>query len=145
MTISLTEKIAPVAPPADTPWIKQVSIKSQILSDFWGLPIMIGAEVLLPKGFADNPNARYPAIYTFGHFGGSFSFNTNPASDTPNARAAAADGESPDRLSVYAAVDRRRLPPRRRHLAGDAEPVLPRVLRAEFGEQRAVGRRDPRS
>ncbi len=92
VALSLTEKIAPVAPPADTPWIKQVRIKSQILSDFWGLPMTIGAEVLLPKGFAENPNSRYPAIYTFGHFGGSFSFNTNPASDTPNARAAAADG-----------------------------------------------------
>ena len=91
IALSLSEKIAPVAPPADTPWIKQVSIKSKILSDFWGLPITIGAEVLLPKGFAENPTARYPAIYTFGHFGGSFSFNTNPASDTPNARASAAD------------------------------------------------------
>jgi hypothetical protein len=91
VTLSLTEKIPAVAPPADTPWIKQVRIKSRILSDFWGLPITIGAEVLLPKGFAENPDARYPAIYTLGHFGGSFSFNTNPASDTPNARAAAAD------------------------------------------------------
>ena len=76
VTLSLTEKIPPAAPPADTPWIKQVRIKSRILSDFWGLPITIGAEVLLPKGFAENPNSRYPAIYTFGHFGGSFSFNT---------------------------------------------------------------------
>lgn len=91
VTLSLTETIPPVAPPADTPWIKQVRIKSQILSDFWGLPMTIGAEVLLPKGFAENPTSRYPAIYTLGHFGGSFSFNTNPASDTTNARAAAAD------------------------------------------------------
>ena len=91
VTLSLTERIPPVAPPADTPWIKQVRIKSRILSDFWGLPITIGAEVLLPKGFAENPHSRYPAIYTLGHFGGSFSFNTNVASDTPNARAAAAD------------------------------------------------------
>jgi hypothetical protein len=92
VTLELTEKIPSVKPPADTPWIKQVRIKSQILSDFWGLPMTIGAEVLLPKGFAENPNSRYPAIYTFGHFGGSFSFNTNQASDTQGARAAAADG-----------------------------------------------------
>lgn len=92
VTLSLTERIPPAAPLADTPWIKQVRIPSRILSDFWGLPITIGAEVLLPRGFAENPNSRYPAIYTFGHFGGSFSFNTDPASDTPGARAAAADG-----------------------------------------------------
>ena len=91
VALSLTERISPVPPPSDTEWIKQVSIKSQILSDFWGFPMTIGAEVLLPKGFADNPQSRYPAIYTFGHFGGSFSFSTNAAGDTQGARASAAD------------------------------------------------------
>ncbi len=94
VTLSLTEKIPSAAPPTDTPWIKQIRIKSKILSDFWGLPITIGAEVLLPKGFAENPAARYPAIYTFGHFGGSFNFNADPASDSSGARAAAADSNT---------------------------------------------------
>ncbi len=94
VALSLTERIAAAAPPADTPWIKQVRIKSRILSEFWGLPITIGAEVLLPRGFAENPGTRYPAIYTFGHFGGSFSFNPDPASDTRAARAAAADSNT---------------------------------------------------
>jgi putative esterase len=91
VALSLTERIPPVPPPADTEWIKQVRITSKILSEFWGLPMTIGAEVLLPKGFAENPSSRYPAIYTFGHFGGSFSFSTNAAGDTPGARAGAAD------------------------------------------------------
>ena len=91
VALSLSERIPPVPPQADTEWIKQVRIPSKILSDFWGLPMTIGAEVLLPKGFAENPNSRYPAIYTFGHFGGSFSFSTNAAGDTPGARAGAAD------------------------------------------------------
>lgn len=91
VALTLTEKIGPVARDPDTPWIKRVRIKSKILSDFWGIPISIGAEVLLPKDFAKHPNVRYPAIYTFGHFGAPFNFNPDPASDTDGARRGAAD------------------------------------------------------
>src|SRR3546814_11187084 len=51
----------------------------------------IGAEVLLPRDFDEHPDVRYPAIYTNGHFGGSFNFDTDPASDTEAARRSAAD------------------------------------------------------
>lgn len=91
IALTLTEAIAPVAQAPDTPWIKRVRIKSKILSDFWGFPMTIGADVLLPKGFAENPDARYPAIYTFGHRDAPFRFDTDPASDTEQQRAAAAD------------------------------------------------------
>jgi hypothetical protein len=91
IALSLTETMGPVPEEPDTPWIKRVSIKSKILSDFWGVPMTIGAEVLLPKGWAENPKARYPAIYTFGHFGGPFNFDADPKSDTDRSRAAAAD------------------------------------------------------
>lgn len=53
--------------PPDTEWIKRVKIQSRLLTEFWGRPIYIHATVLLPKGFDENPNVRYPAIYTFGH------------------------------------------------------------------------------
>src|SRR3546814_11782869 len=55
------------------------------------MPMTIGAEVLIPKDFDKHPGARYPAIYTYGHFGGSFNFDTDPASDSEGARRAAAD------------------------------------------------------
>src|SRR3546814_7117140 len=70
VALTLTEAIGPIARAPDTPWIKRVRIKSKILSDFWGMPMTIGAEVLLPKDFVKHPAARYPAIYTYGHFGG---------------------------------------------------------------------------
>src|SRR3546814_2216357 len=70
VALTLTEKIAPIAREPDTPWIKRVRIKSKILSDFWGLPMSIGAEVLLPRDFDEHPDVRYPAIYTNGNFGG---------------------------------------------------------------------------
>src|SRR3546814_19035632 len=49
VALTLTEKIAPIARESDTPWIKRVRIKSKILSELWGLPMSIGAEVLLPR------------------------------------------------------------------------------------------------
>lgn len=91
VALTLTETIGPIARAADTPWIKRIRIKSKILSDFWGVPMTIGAEVLLPKGFDQRPGVRFPAIYTFGHFGAPFNFNPDPASDTEGARRAAAD------------------------------------------------------
>ncbi|MGY4395729.1 hypothetical protein ACVWZA_000890 [Sphingomonas sp. UYAg733] len=91
VALTLSETIGPMDKEVDTPWIKRVTIKSKILSDFWGVPMTIGAEVLIPKGFQDNPKARYPAIYTFGHFGGPFTFDDDPKSDTEGERRNAAD------------------------------------------------------
>src|SRR3546814_3064579 len=90
VALTLTEKIAPIARALDTPWIKRVCIKSKILSDFWGLPMSIGAEVQLPRDFDEHPDVRSTAIYTNGHFGGSFHFDTDPDRDTAAARRRAA-------------------------------------------------------
>ncbi|MEJ7809974.1 MAG: alpha/beta hydrolase-fold protein [Gemmatimonadaceae bacterium] len=53
--------------PADTEWVKRVRVQSRKLTQFWGRPIHINATVLLPKGYAEHPGARYPAVYTLGH------------------------------------------------------------------------------
>ncbi len=67
--LSLTKKIPPVVVPPDTEWVKRVKIQSKMLSEFWGRPVYLGATLLLPKGFDQNPNQKYPAIYIQGHFG----------------------------------------------------------------------------
>ena len=79
--LELTGKIPSVAVPPDTAYVKHVKIESQLLTKFWGQPIYLGATVLLPKGFADHPNERYPTIYSQGHFGLNppFGFNEQPA------------------------------------------------------------------
>jgi len=58
--------------PADTEHAKHVKILSPRLSAFWGTPIYIGANVLLPQGYDDpaNANVRYPVEYHFAHFTG---------------------------------------------------------------------------
>ena len=65
--LTVDRAIAPTPRPADTEWVKRVSIQSPLLTRFWGRPIFVHATVLLPKGFASRPAVRYPAVYTFGH------------------------------------------------------------------------------
>ena len=89
--LALTETIPPLPERVETPWIKHVRIRSETLSRFWGRPIFIGASVLLPRGFAEHPNARYPAVYVFGHGDAPFGFDTDPASNTAGAQAGARD------------------------------------------------------
>lgn len=54
----------------DTPWVKYVKIRSDVLSEFWGQDIYIGANVLLPPGYDENPEAVYPVLYMQGHSSG---------------------------------------------------------------------------
>jgi len=67
-TVALDHEIAPIAPPKDTKWIKHVTIRSERLSKFWGRDMYIGANVLLPAGFDEHPEARYPLVVSHGHF-----------------------------------------------------------------------------
>jgi len=76
--LSLTKKLPPVVVPPDTEWVKRVKIQSKLLTEFWGHPMYLGASVLLPKGYAEETNRKYPAIYIQGHFGlgAPFGFTT---------------------------------------------------------------------
>ncbi len=60
--------IPPIKIPPDTEWIKRIKIKSKLISEFWGRPMYLGATILLPKGYHENPDKYYPTIYLQGHF-----------------------------------------------------------------------------
>lgn len=80
--LQLSDIIPPIAMPADTQWVKRIKIQSKLLSEFWGRPIYLGATVLLPRGYDDNPNVSYPVIYhQQGHFtlDAPFGFTTQRA------------------------------------------------------------------
>ena len=64
--------IPPIVPPKDTKYIKHVKMQSKLLSDFWGRPMYLGANILLPEGFDSHPNARYPLVIFHGHFPADF-------------------------------------------------------------------------
>jgi hypothetical protein len=66
--ISMDHEIPPITPPEDTKYIKHVKIQSELLTRFWGRPMHLGACVLLPHGFDEHPEARYPLVIFHGHF-----------------------------------------------------------------------------
>ena len=79
LKISMDKVIPPIEEPEDTEWIKHIKIKSEKLSKFWGRDIYLGAHVLLPKGFDEHPEAKYPLMVFQGHFPSDFGgFKTTP-------------------------------------------------------------------
>jgi hypothetical protein len=67
-TILLDQVIPPIEPVKDTRYVKHIKILSKRLTEFWGRPMYLGASVLLPHGFEEHPNARYPLAIFHGHF-----------------------------------------------------------------------------
>ena len=79
VSISLDQVIPPIEPPANTEFVKHVRIQSRLLTDFWGRPMELGAHVLLPYGFDEHPDARYPLMIFHGHFPSDIGdFRTSP-------------------------------------------------------------------
>jgi len=68
VALTMDKVIPPVEVPPDTQWVKRIKIKSQLLSEFWGRPIYLGATILLPKGYDTHPAVYYPVHYIQGHF-----------------------------------------------------------------------------
>ena len=58
--------------PKDTKYIKHIRIQSKLLTEFWGKPMFLGAHVLLPHGFEQHPEAKYPLCVNHGHFPADF-------------------------------------------------------------------------
>jgi len=72
VTITLDREIPPIPAPRDTKSIRHVKIRSELLSEFWGRPMELGACLLLPEGFDEHPEARYPLVINHGHFPATF-------------------------------------------------------------------------
>ena len=68
--LSLDQEIPPVEDFAkqETKYVKYVKIRSERLSKFWGRDMHLAAWVLLPWGFDEHPDARYPLMVFHGHF-----------------------------------------------------------------------------
>ncbi len=71
-SIVLNQVIPDIEPPEDTKYIKHLRMKSDLLSEFWGEDMYVGAHVLLPEGFDEHPEARYPIMVFHGHFPSDF-------------------------------------------------------------------------
>ena len=87
--LSLDQEIPPLPQPHDTKYVKYVRIQSPLLTKFWGRPMYLGAIVLLPEGFDQHPNARYPLMINHGHFEAELrNFRETPSPDAKGSDAA---------------------------------------------------------
>jgi len=77
--IVLDQVIPSIEPPKDSKYIKHIKMKSEMLSEFWGRDMYLGAHILLPEGFDENPDVQYPLAIMHGHFPDDFGgFRTIP-------------------------------------------------------------------
>ena len=49
-------------------WLKYMRFKSEKLSRFWGRDVWLGAWILLPDGFDEHPDAKYPLVFYQDHY-----------------------------------------------------------------------------
>ncbi len=68
----LIDKEIPPHQLAENRFVKLVEIRSDTLSEWWGKPMFLKASVLLPSGYFDNPQARYPVRYNVAGYGGRY-------------------------------------------------------------------------
>ncbi len=68
----LDRVIPPIPDPPTTKYIRHERLQSERLTKFWGRPMHVGAHVLLPEGFDEHPDARYPLVIFHGHFPSTF-------------------------------------------------------------------------
>ncbi len=70
--ITLDQKVPPIPDPPATKYVRHERIQSERLTKFWGRPMYLGAHVLLPQGFDEHPQARYPLVIFHGHYPETF-------------------------------------------------------------------------
>lgn len=91
---------------AENKYLKEVDFKSEVLSKWWGKEMRIKAAILLPGGYFDNPNRKYPVRYNVAGYGGRYTrvnrYAGNKsfmewwtADDTPQILTVFLDGEGP--------------------------------------------------
>ena len=79
VTVSLDKEIPPIPEAKDTKYIRHLKIQSALLTKFWGRPMFLSANVLVPEGFDQHPNARFPLMIFEDHFNQDFGgFRTEP-------------------------------------------------------------------
>jgi len=93
--VNLTLEMPAIEPPQDTRYVRHLRFRSDMLSAWWGRDIDLGAVVVLPAGYDEHPDARYPVVYWHGHFPSTFNgFREEPPDPalTGRARDAAESG-----------------------------------------------------
>ena len=79
ISVSLDRVMPSVKQDPDTKYVRHLRIQSQLLTRFWGTPMYLSAIVLVPEGFDQHPEARFPLMIFHDHFVDEFGdFRTTP-------------------------------------------------------------------
>ena len=79
IAVLMDQVIPPIAPVADTKYVRHIRIQSELLTKFWGTPMYLSAIVLVPEGFDEHTNTHYPLMIFHDHYVSDFSdFRTTP-------------------------------------------------------------------
>lgn len=79
VSLTISKIIPPIKEAEDTKYIKHIKIQSKLLTEFWGRPMYLGAIVLLPGGYDEHPDVKYPMAIFHDHFVADFdNFRTTP-------------------------------------------------------------------
>lgn len=82
IALSVTKIIPPIKQPEDTKYIKHIRIQSKLLTEFWGRPMYLSANILLPAGFDEHKNVKYPLAIFQDHFNLDFGGFSTAKPDT---------------------------------------------------------------
>src|SRR6202522_1076133 len=59
VAIVLDQVIPPIPEPKDTQYVRHIKIQSALLTKFWGHPMFLSANVLVPDGFDSHPHSHF--------------------------------------------------------------------------------------
>jgi hypothetical protein len=77
--VALDQIIPAISEPKDTKYIRHIRMQSELLTKFWGRPMFLSANVLVPEGFDEHPDAHFPLMIFEDHFNADFgNFRTTP-------------------------------------------------------------------
>lgn len=71
VSLTLSQRVPPRDKMVDMATHKQMVRRSELLSTFWGRPMDVRADVILPPSYATTPAKRYPTVYYIHPFGSS--------------------------------------------------------------------------
>jgi len=94
----------------NTKFMKELKVPSALLSSFHHSPYSLGAAVLLPKSYYDQPQKKYPVVFWVFGYGGDYHFRSGDTAsrgklDSIEAIIVYLDGNCPLGHSVYANSD----------------------------------------
>ncbi len=92
----LLDQVVKAAPFPTTAWLHEIVLRSGLLSQFFARDVVERAAVVLPEGYDEHPDRRYPVIYEIPGFSGTH----RPPARFREAPTKAGEGET-DFIRVY--------------------------------------------